>query len=404
MSKADVLGAGSSFQQARPVSSRRAAIEAATAAPTTAAPPPVELPVGVISLNPDNPRTDLGDLTDLGNSLRDHGQKTAISIMSRFAYLEGNPGREQDLEPDTRYVVIEGNSRLAASREAGLATIKVMLDDDLGSNPDEILESALVANVHRNDLDPLDEARALDQLMKVHKTQEALAARLHRSQGWVSQRLALLGLTPELQRRLEAGEESAELLRSVGRKKPEEQELHLARLKEKKAADEAARKAPRKAGPSSGAADYYAVMKPKTAEGKSAAGAEQQQTASAEGGWPDVPPSSGGQKLPEQRPDGTAANTAPAAAAAQGSASPLAATAVATAGPAADVPYGAALADKILVQLTPEQRSAFLHRYFHISSGVEQVAADMKGNLSPEDVEALADVLSEVSALMKKTA
>ncbi|MFE1777227.1 ParB/RepB/Spo0J family partition protein [Streptomyces sp. NPDC059008] len=235
MSKASKLGSGSSFQQTQRVSPRRQAINAATKAPTEGTPPPVELPVSVISVNPANPRSSMGDLTELAGSLRDHGQKTAISIMSRFTYLEANPEREKDLEPDTRYVAIDGSTRLEAAREAGLTKIKVMLDDDLGSNPDELLESALVANIHRQDLDHLDEARALKQLLAVHGTQEALAARLHRSQGWVSQRLALLGLTPELQKKLETGEEPADLLRLVGRKKAEEQEQHLQQLKEKRA-------------------------------------------------------------------------------------------------------------------------------------------------------------------------
>ncbi|MFF9690905.1 ParB/RepB/Spo0J family partition protein [Streptomyces sp. NPDC014623] len=242
MSKADRLGAGTSFGQTKTISARRAAINAVAAAPTEGAPPPVKLPVDKISLNPDNPRSELGDLTDLGASLRDHGQKTAISVMGRFAYLEGNPGRDEDLEPGTKYVVIDGNSRLAAAREAGLTEIKVMLDDELGSNPDEILESALVANIHRQDLDPLDEAKALEQLLKVHGTQEALAVRLHRSQGWVSQRLALLGLTPELKKKLQDGEESAALLRRVGKKKAEEQEEHLLRLKAQEAQQAADKK------------------------------------------------------------------------------------------------------------------------------------------------------------------
>lgn len=234
MSKASKLGMGASFAQTQSVSARRQAINAATNAPTEGTPPPMTLPVALISLNPSNPRTELGDLSQLAGSLRDHGQKQAISIMSRFSYLEANPGREDQLEADTKYVAIDGNSRLAAAREAGLADIKVTLNEDLGSNPDEVLESALVANIHRRDLDPLDEARALQQLLAVHGTQEALAARLHRSQGWVSQRLALLGLTPELQNKLASGEEPAELLRRVGNKKPEEQQAHLERLKSEK--------------------------------------------------------------------------------------------------------------------------------------------------------------------------
>jgi ParB family transcriptional regulator, chromosome partitioning protein len=239
-SKAAALGKGASFKQT--VSPRRAAINATTVAPTEGAPPPVELPVAAISLNPANPRSELGDLSELAASMRDHGQKTAISIMGRFSYTEANPVQADKLEPGTKYVVIDGNSRLAAAREAGLTTIKVMLDDELGSNPDELLESALVANVHRKDLDHLDEARALEQLLKVHGTQQALAARLHRSQPWVAQRLALLKLTPELRERLVSGEESADLLRLVGNKKPEQQAEHLARLKEQRAEDEAEKK------------------------------------------------------------------------------------------------------------------------------------------------------------------
>ncbi|GBQ03498.1 ParB/RepB/Spo0J family partition protein [Streptomyces spongiicola] len=261
-SKAAKLGAGASFQQAQPISSRRAAINAATAAPTEGAPPPVTLPVRAISLNPDNPRTELGDLADLAGSLRDHGQKQAITIMSRFSYLEANPTRERELEPGTKYVVIDGNSRLAAAREASLESIKVMLDDSLGNNPDELLESALVANIHRQDLSPLDEAKALQQLLGVHGTQEALAVRLHRSQGWISQRLALLTLTPELKHKLEAGEERPDLLRLVGRKNPEEQEEHLQRLKDRRAQEKADKHTGASVRRSTGSAAAESALRP----------------------------------------------------------------------------------------------------------------------------------------------
>lgn len=150
-SKASRLGTGASFAQtAQSVSARRQAIDAATSAPTAGATPPVKLPVGVISLNPANPRSSLGDLSELAGSLRDHGQKQAVTIMSRFAFLEANPERAGDLEEGAKYVVIDGNSRLAAAREAGLTDIKVTLDEDLGANAEELLESALVANIHRS--------------------------------------------------------------------------------------------------------------------------------------------------------------------------------------------------------------------------------------------------------------
>lgn len=115
-SKAARLGAGSSFAQTQTVSARRQAISNATKAPTEGAPPPVKLPVSLISLNPANPRTALGDLSELGASLRDHGQKQAITIMSRVAYLEANPDHADNLDEGSKYVVIDGNS---ASRPHG---------------------------------------------------------------------------------------------------------------------------------------------------------------------------------------------------------------------------------------------------------------------------------------------
>ncbi|MFJ3309427.1 ParB/RepB/Spo0J family partition protein [Streptomyces sp. NPDC086549] len=237
--KADQLGAGRFGASARPVSARRAAVAAATGVPTEGVAPPTELPTHRISLNPDNPRSTLGDLTDLAGSLSTHGQKQAITVMNRDVYIKANPDHEADIEADAHYVVIDGSSRLAAAREAGLSTIKVMVSDDQGSTSEELLESALVANIHRQDLEELDEAKALNRLLSIHGSQTALAKRLHRSQGWVSQRLALLNLTPELQSRI--GQDPIDLLRAVGNKPAEQQETVLEELKAERARREAER-------------------------------------------------------------------------------------------------------------------------------------------------------------------
>ncbi|MEW2626059.1 ParB/RepB/Spo0J family partition protein [Streptomyces sp. NPDC048106] len=245
MSKADQLGAGRFGGGMRPVSARRQAVAAATGVPTEGIADPTELPVHRVSPNPDNPRSALGDLTDLAGSLKTHGQKQAITVMNRDAYLKANPGQEAALEPDTTHVVVDGSSRLAAAREAGLATLKVMVSDDQGATSEELLESALVANIHRQDLEEIDEARALQRLLAIHGSQRALAKRLHRSQGWVSQRLALLNLTPALQARI--GDEPIDLLRAVGNKPADQQEAALEELKAERARKEEARPRPAKA-------------------------------------------------------------------------------------------------------------------------------------------------------------
>ncbi|MGY1583882.1 ParB/RepB/Spo0J family partition protein [Streptomyces sp. MN13] len=279
MSKADQLGAGRFGGGVRPVSARRQAVAAATGVPTEGIAPPTELPVHRISPNPDNPRSSLGDLTDLAGSLKTHGQKQAITVMNRDAYIKANPEREADLEPDTTHVVVDGSSRLAAAREAGLATVKVMVSDDQGANAEELLESALVANVHRQDLEELDEARALQRLLAIHGSQRALAKRLHRSQGWVSQRLALLNLSPELQALI--GEVPIDLLRAVGNKPVDQQKAALEELKAERARKEEQARAARPRTPQQ-AADAggstvgnhlgdYGVIPDSTQDGSSAA-------------------------------------------------------------------------------------------------------------------------------------
>ncbi|MFF4911250.1 ParB/RepB/Spo0J family partition protein [Streptomyces sp. NPDC001260] len=263
MSKADQLGAGRFGGGVRPISARRQAVAAATGVPTEGIAPPSELPVHRISLNPDNPRSTLGDLTDLAGSLKTHGQKQAITVMNRDAYIKANPEREADLEPDTTHVVVDGSSRLAAAREGGLDSVKVMVSDDQGTTPEELLESALVANIHRQDLEELDEARALQRLLDIYGSQRALAKRLHRSQGWISQRLSLLNLAPELQARI--GEEPIDLLRAVGNKPVEEQEAALAELKAARARKEEARAGQPTAAPG----DYGVISRPANgADGK----------------------------------------------------------------------------------------------------------------------------------------
>ncbi|GGP84263.1 ParB/RepB/Spo0J family partition protein [Streptomyces calvus] len=260
MSKADQLGSGRFGGGVRTVSARRQAVAAATGVPTEGIAPPTELPVNRISLNPDNPRSSLGDLTDLAGSLKTHGQKQAITVMNRDAYVKANPEREADLEPDTTHVVVDGSSRLAAAREAGLDKLAVMVSDNQGSTPEELLESALVANIHRQALEELDEARALQRLLEIHGSQRALAKRLHRSQGWVSQRLALLNLTPELQARI--GQEPIDLLRAVGNKPVEQQEAALEELKAERTAKEAARTPSRRATRRTSTADETTTDSP----------------------------------------------------------------------------------------------------------------------------------------------
>jgi ParB family chromosome partitioning protein len=217
-SKADKLGVSASFARAQPVSvsSRRAAIAEATGAPTSGVVPPSEVPIEALAHNPFNLREDLTEIDELAQSLLSRGQLQPLAVATRMAFMEAHPGQTDSLGR-APYVVIDGNRRLAAAQLAGLKTLNIHVNDSLSTSAADILESALIANVHRVDVAPLDQARALQQLVDVHGSQAQVAKRLGKTPAWVSQRLALLNLTPTLQEKVDTGELKVEPARRIGR-------------------------------------------------------------------------------------------------------------------------------------------------------------------------------------------
>ncbi|WP_329391998.1 ParB/RepB/Spo0J family partition protein (plasmid) [Streptomyces sp. NBC_01351] len=224
-SKADKLGVSASFARAQPagVSSRRAAIAEATGAPTSGVVPPSEVPIEALAHNPFNLREDLTELEELAASLTARGQLQPLAVATRMAFMEAHPGATDGLGR-APYVVIDGNRRLAAAHLAGLKTIHIHVNDALSASSSDILESALIANIHRVDVAPMDQARALQELVDVHGSQAQVAKRLGKTGAWVSQRLALLNLTPTLQDKVESGELKVEPARRIGRLPQEAQE------------------------------------------------------------------------------------------------------------------------------------------------------------------------------------
>ncbi|MBT2454815.1 ParB/RepB/Spo0J family partition protein [Streptomyces sp. ISL-86] len=225
MSKADKLGVSASFARAQPVgvSSRRAAIAEATGAPTSGVVPPSEVPIEALAHNPFNLREDLTELEELAQSLISRGQLQPLAVATRMAFMEAHPGQTDGLGR-APYVVIDGNRRLAAAQRAGLKTMHIHVNDALSASAADILESALIANVHRVDVAPMDQARALQELVDVHGSQAQVAKRLGKTPAWVSQRLTLLNLTPTLQEKVETGELKVEPARRIGRLPHEVQE------------------------------------------------------------------------------------------------------------------------------------------------------------------------------------
>ncbi|RSS73313.1 ParB/RepB/Spo0J family partition protein [Streptomyces sp. WAC06614] len=228
MSKADKLGVSASFARAQTaVSSRRAAIAEATGAPTSGTVAPSEVPIEALAPNPFNLREELTDLDEMAQSLLSRGQLQPLAVATRMAFMEAYPGQTDGLGR-APYVVIDGNRRLAAAQLAGLKTMHIHVNDSLAASAADILESALIANVHRVDVAPMDQARALQELVEVHGSQAQVAKRLGKTPAWVSQRLTLLNLTPPLQEKVESGELKVEPARRIGRLPQEQQEAAAA--------------------------------------------------------------------------------------------------------------------------------------------------------------------------------
>jgi ParB family chromosome partitioning protein len=219
ISKEDQLGASSSFARAGKARSvRRQLTDQAFGTGD-----PSELPLSEISANPDNPRESLGDISGMADSLAEIGQIQSITVASVEAYLRDRPERASELSPGASFVVVDGHRRLAGARAAGLAAIKVSVDDARVTTDEALLEAAFVANAQRENLSDLEEAAALKSLVAFYGSQHKAARRLGVTQPYISQRLSLLELAPDLQADLEAGRRKVEHVRGLAKHTPEEQ-------------------------------------------------------------------------------------------------------------------------------------------------------------------------------------
>ncbi|MEE1930015.1 ParB/RepB/Spo0J family partition protein [Streptomyces sp. TRM 70351] len=153
-----------------------------------------ELPLDAISPNPRQPRKEFDEdaLAELVTSIKEVGLLQPVVVRQ----LDGD-----------RYELIMGERRWRACRKAGLELIPAIVR---ATEDDKLLLDALLENLHRAQLNPLEEAAAYDQLLKDFDcTHDQLADRIGRSRPQVSNTLRLLRLSPSVQRRVAAGVLSA---------------------------------------------------------------------------------------------------------------------------------------------------------------------------------------------------
>jgi ParB family chromosome partitioning protein len=153
-----------------------------------------ELPVGSLTPNPRQPRQvfDEDALAELADSIQ------AVGLLQPVVVRAVMPGH---------YEIIMGERRWRACQRAGLTHVPAIVRQ---TQDDMLLRDALIENLHREQLNPLEEAAAYQQLLDdFGATHEELARRIGRSRPHISNTLRLLQLPPEVQRRVAAGVLSA---------------------------------------------------------------------------------------------------------------------------------------------------------------------------------------------------
>ena len=166
-----------------------------------------DLPVGSIRPNPKQPRSvfDEDDMAELVHSISEIGVLQPIVVRPIPA---GQGPDDLDNAPEgVIYELIMGERRWRASQEAGKATVPAIVKE---TDDDDLLRDALLENLHRSQLNALEEAAAYQQLLEDFGcTHDELAGRIGRSRPQISNTLRLLKLPPLVARRVAAGVLSA---------------------------------------------------------------------------------------------------------------------------------------------------------------------------------------------------
>lgn len=169
------------------------------------------IPISEIRSNPYQPRIHFDEiaLQELADSIKEHGVFEPIIVKKS---IKG-------------YELVAGERRTKASKLAGLETIPAIVKD---FNDQEMMEIALLENIQRENLSPIEEAQAYKNFMtKMNMTQEELAKRFGKSRSHITNLLGLLNLPNEVQKDVIKGSISMSHARVLSKLEDKEQILNL---------------------------------------------------------------------------------------------------------------------------------------------------------------------------------
>ena len=152
----------------------------------------VYLSIGELFPHPDNPRRELGDLTELADSIKQNGVLQNLTVVPRMATSE--PCQQG-------YTVIIGHRRLAAAKLAGLSELPCVI---MEMTEKEQIQTMLVENMQRSDLTVYEEAQGFQMMLDLGETVETIAEKSGFSQSTVRRRVKLLDLDKDKFKRAES--------------------------------------------------------------------------------------------------------------------------------------------------------------------------------------------------------
>lgn len=182
---------------------------------TVSAETPHEIPIAQIDPNVNQPRKTFDEvaLNELANSIRIHGVISPIILVN---------------QPNGRYMIIAGERRWRASKKAGLLTIPAIVRN---YTPQQVKEISLIENLQREDLNPIETAVAIKQLMDEYRyTQEQVADRIGKSRPAIANTLRLLTLDEKVIALVSDGRLSAGHARCLVVVEDAEAQLKLAQM------------------------------------------------------------------------------------------------------------------------------------------------------------------------------
>ena len=150
------------------------------------------LPLDLLHPSPNNPRKHFadGELDELAQSIRDKGLLQPLVVRSR---------------PDGEYEIVADERRRRAAQRAGLHEVPVLIRE---LSDGEALEIALIENIQRTDLNPLEEARAYSLLIdRFAYTQQQLAESIGKSRSHITNTMRLLSLPEKVRADIESGKD-----------------------------------------------------------------------------------------------------------------------------------------------------------------------------------------------------